>query len=351
MENLTPITREEKIISGEDLQPITRMEYFLKKYGGGTGGGGGGSSVSLDKTLTKSGYAADAKAVGDRLAEIGNGGGGIIDVTELPTTNIDENALYRTIVPTFYMDGKAQSTTIHIVNGLPTSGDPFTLDGQTLNAGYYNNNDGVLYFYVTEELAAMGLPVGWLTADQIAQIFDAMLAGGAGMITYGGVFVSQADVVGNPYMYLIVQRPLYFYKDGKWREVATEGATLSLKTKKFTSWDDALAFCFKHEVYKIQAKNLWIATKNAGGQTSSSQYYCYSKTVMSDNSALRIEFSEPQGGDGNLVITYYIEDGIFTFSEYHSTYIKSNTKGEISWLQITNVDSKDVTEVIVQYFA
>lgn len=35
MENLTPITREEKIISGEDLQPITRMECFLKKYGGG----------------------------------------------------------------------------------------------------------------------------------------------------------------------------------------------------------------------------------------------------------------------------------------------------------------------------
>lgn len=68
MENLTPITREEKIVSGEDLEPITRMEYFLKKYGGGTGGGtGGGSSVLLDTTLTKSGYAADAKAVGDAL--------------------------------------------------------------------------------------------------------------------------------------------------------------------------------------------------------------------------------------------------------------------------------------------
>lgn len=68
MENLTPITREEKIISGEDLQPITRMEYFLKKYGGGAGGGGGGSSVLLDTTLAKSGYAADAKAVGDAIS-------------------------------------------------------------------------------------------------------------------------------------------------------------------------------------------------------------------------------------------------------------------------------------------
>ena len=31
------------------------------------GGGGGGASVELDTTLTKSGKAADAKAVGDAL--------------------------------------------------------------------------------------------------------------------------------------------------------------------------------------------------------------------------------------------------------------------------------------------
>ncbi len=47
---------------------------MLKKMGGNTGGGGG-SSISLDTTLTKAGYAADAKAVGDRLAFIGSGGG------------------------------------------------------------------------------------------------------------------------------------------------------------------------------------------------------------------------------------------------------------------------------------
>lgn len=39
---LEPITRKEKIIAGQDLTPITRMEKFLKQYGGG---GGGGSSV------------------------------------------------------------------------------------------------------------------------------------------------------------------------------------------------------------------------------------------------------------------------------------------------------------------
>lgn len=43
---LEPITRQEKIIAGENLTPITRMEKFLKQYGGGGGGG------SVPKPLT-----------------------------------------------------------------------------------------------------------------------------------------------------------------------------------------------------------------------------------------------------------------------------------------------------------
>lgn len=36
---LKPITRQEQIIVGKNLEPITRMERFLKEYGGGSGGG------------------------------------------------------------------------------------------------------------------------------------------------------------------------------------------------------------------------------------------------------------------------------------------------------------------------
>ena len=43
---LEPITRQEKIIAGQDLTPITRMEMFLKQYGGGGGGDGGGGSAT-----------------------------------------------------------------------------------------------------------------------------------------------------------------------------------------------------------------------------------------------------------------------------------------------------------------
>lgn len=49
--DLTPITREEVILSGGDLDPITRKEWFLKKYRGG-----GGSSVTVEPlTVTQNG--------------------------------------------------------------------------------------------------------------------------------------------------------------------------------------------------------------------------------------------------------------------------------------------------------
>ena len=47
---LEPITRKEKIIAGKDLQPVTRMEFFLKAYGGGGSGGGGGGVLIVNLT-------------------------------------------------------------------------------------------------------------------------------------------------------------------------------------------------------------------------------------------------------------------------------------------------------------
>ena len=50
---LEPITRQEKIIAGQDLTPITRLEMFLKQFGGGGGGGGSADAVLYTaQTLT-----------------------------------------------------------------------------------------------------------------------------------------------------------------------------------------------------------------------------------------------------------------------------------------------------------
>ena len=46
---------------------------------GGISVGGGGSKVELDTTLTQPGKAADAKAVGDALAKVDGGAGGVSD--------------------------------------------------------------------------------------------------------------------------------------------------------------------------------------------------------------------------------------------------------------------------------
>lgn len=65
---LKPITRQEQIIAGKDLEPITRMEKFLKKYGGSGGGSGGGmpsGGAPFQQLVTD----ADGKAVWEeRLA-------------------------------------------------------------------------------------------------------------------------------------------------------------------------------------------------------------------------------------------------------------------------------------------
>lgn len=59
---IEPITRKEKIIAGQDLTPITRMEKFLKEYAGsgGSGGGGGGAFVvTITKDDETGSYLAD----------------------------------------------------------------------------------------------------------------------------------------------------------------------------------------------------------------------------------------------------------------------------------------------------
>lgn len=48
---MTPITREEKILAGEDIETVTRREYFLKKYRGG----GGGDITVEEITITENG--------------------------------------------------------------------------------------------------------------------------------------------------------------------------------------------------------------------------------------------------------------------------------------------------------
>ncbi len=85
---LEAITRQEQIIAGKDLQPVTRMEFFLKTYGGGGSGGGAQSdwnqndSTAADYVKNRTHYeessytdyvlnAAGAEITGFSMPEVG----------------------------------------------------------------------------------------------------------------------------------------------------------------------------------------------------------------------------------------------------------------------------------------
>lgn len=57
---LKPITRQEKIIAGENLTPITRMEKFLKQFGGGGGGNVLDTNGKLLNSVLPEGYPYEA---------------------------------------------------------------------------------------------------------------------------------------------------------------------------------------------------------------------------------------------------------------------------------------------------
>ena len=53
MDNLKPMTREESIISGNDLKPLNRHEYYLKHLKGKGGGGGTAANGIVVRPVTQ----------------------------------------------------------------------------------------------------------------------------------------------------------------------------------------------------------------------------------------------------------------------------------------------------------
>ena len=92
---LEPITRKEKIIAGENLEPITRMEQFLKKFGGsgGSGGGGGVLRVTLTPTVEENQYSADKTFA--EIVAAHNGGMEVEAVTVESEGDLEFITIYR----------------------------------------------------------------------------------------------------------------------------------------------------------------------------------------------------------------------------------------------------------------
>lgn len=131
MKELTPITRKEKILNGEDLEPITRLEYFLQKAIGEGGSGSGGSSLppyttsDIGKSLTVVQGTETVVVVPEQtVTSDANGEAALVDVDFSRLTDGQEVAL------TLSAEGQSESSNVTYINGAlyfdpDGSGDPF----------------------------------------------------------------------------------------------------------------------------------------------------------------------------------------------------------------------------------
>lgn len=142
--------------------------------------------------------------------DAGGGGGGtsFIDITELPTENIDKNSIYR-LFEVYGVYNNLQNTTVHIVDTLPTTGENCTIDGSYFTNMYYNTTDESVYGYVDATLAtAFGITAGWYPASALMTIEG---------LTYGGV-IDDPEEIEEDTLYFIKRYTYYNYID-KWNVI------------------------------------------------------------------------------------------------------------------------------------
>ena len=164
--------------------------------------------------------------------EPGEGGGGssaIIDVVELPTENINEQAFYRVLKAQFvFNDTVIYDYQCYCVTSLPGVGEVVTDAGMNFLIGYYSIANNEVYGYVDEALGSgLGVPAGWYPFP--------MLASASG-VSWGEVITDIEDIALGDTLYLLLSYDYYTYKD-EWIKMvfATE------KSPKFDiKWDGVI---------------------------------------------------------------------------------------------------------------
>ena len=110
---LEAITRQEQIIAGKDLQPVTRMEFFLKAYGGG-GSGGGVTTLHINVTAVNletmnATFTADKTPAEMQQASVT---GPIWCVVTFAAGVVSEEAVSIGVPPAWYIGGQAFGVSI-----------------------------------------------------------------------------------------------------------------------------------------------------------------------------------------------------------------------------------------------
>lgn len=171
-------------------------------------------------------------SLGEMATNVMNISGGssqaIIDVTQLPNTDINEGVFYRLLKAEFWYGGFKEAYSnmrCYTVDGLPTVGEACIDLSTGVPAGvkaYYNTQDGEVYGYVDAAVSAgMSVPTGWYPASTL------MTALGK---TYGGVITSTTDMTDAEAYYVLLSSIIYHHKDGIWYSLDNGIKTMTFKT-------------------------------------------------------------------------------------------------------------------------
>lgn len=239
----------------------------------------------------------------------GNGGDAIIDVVELPTENINTQALYRKITGDFYFDKLPQGATIYAVDGLPETGEPCTFDGQSFNVLYYNIQDKALHGYVPATIGAvLGVPAAWYEAS--------MLAGALGL-PYGGVVTSFEDMEEGVF-YTYIEYALYSYKE-KWEAVKGLGWNGDAKgAEVFNSLSNVASGNYSH----AEGANTTASNSQAhaeGNSTTASGVYSHAEGVYTMASGVS---SHAEGMRTTASGQYSHAEGLYTIASGNNQHVQ-----------------------------
>lgn len=217
----------------------------------GEPGKDGTDGFSPTVSLSKSGNVTTLEITdknGTQKAEIldgknGEGGGSttaIIDVVELPVSNIDNATIYRVLNGKFILDKLLRNdSTCYVVDwdAVPSEAGESVLtknNGYLSYVGYYNVQNNIVYGYfdnntinlISTEIdnsnlssvakallkaALKGLSTGWKTMEEILSKI-----GSAVSLSWGGTISSISEAINDNALYLYLSENLFSYKHGKW---------------------------------------------------------------------------------------------------------------------------------------
>ena len=169
---------------------------------------------------------------------------GIIDVVELPTEDIKEDAFYR--VPTgkvVYNKYVATNIIIHCVDALPEIGEPAVSgDLSDLNnaiiTGYYNITDNTCMAYVSDELSgSFNVPAGWYPTEVLMSSMGK---------TWSGVITNIDDDPCDSTYRLLLEYVVYSYKNTwiSYKRIGKEGVAACAET--FNSFTNIASGVYSH---------------------------------------------------------------------------------------------------------